>query len=301
MSSSFNSYLNEIARYPLLTVDQEIQYGRRIAKMRELQELERPLTDAEHRLVRSGQRARERFMQCNLQLVVHVAKKYENRKRKSLEIMDLIQEGNIGLARAVELFDSSRGYKFSTYAYWWIKQGIQRALSQSDAMIRLPTGLHELLAKVARTTSDLSHRIGRTPTLAEVADHIGVDVNAIHDALRRSHSVYSLDSIAAGSETLSLIDMIADPQSLVDMDELSISHQAHEMLELIDKYLDDRSKFIVRSRRLQQPLTWAEISAKVGVAPSRVQQLERMALFRLKMMLNKGKELNDTPLGGYNH
>jgi RNA polymerase primary sigma factor len=301
MSPSFKSYLNEIARYPLLTVDQEIQYGRRIAKMRELQRLDRPLTDAEQRLVRSGQRARERFMQCNLQLVVHVAKKYENRKRKSLEIMDLIQEGNIGLARAVELFDSSRGYKFSTYAYWWIKQGIQRALSQSDAMIRLPTGLHELLAKIARTTSDLSHRIGRAPTLAEVADHIDVDVNAIHDALRRSHTVYSLDAITAGSETLALIDMIADPQSLVDMDELSISHQAQEMLELIDKYLDDRSKFIVRSRRLQQPLTWAEISAKLGVAPSRVQQLERMALFRLKMMLNKGKELNDTPLGGYNH
>jgi len=301
MSPSFKSYLNEIARYPLLTVDQEIQYGRRIAKMRELQQLERPLTAAEQRLIRSGQRARERFMQCNLQLVVHVAKKYENRKRKSLEIMDLIQEGNIGLARAVELFDSSRGYKFSTYAYWWIKQGIQRALSQSDAMIRLPTGLHELLAKIARTTSDLSHRIGRTPTLAEVADHIDVDVNAIHDALRRSHTVYSLDAITVGSETLSLIDMIADPQSLVDMDELSISHQAQEMLELIDKYLDDRSKFIVRSRRLQQPLTWAEIAAKLGVAPSRVQQLERMALFRLKMMLNKGKELNDTPLGGYNH
>ena len=301
MSPSFKSYLNEIARYPLLTVDQEIQYGRRIAKMRELQQLERTLTDAEQRLVRSGQRARERFMQCNLQLVVHVAKKYENRKRKSLEIMDLIQEGNIGLARAVELFDSSRGYKFSTYAYWWIKQGIQRALSQNDAMIRLPTGLHELLAKIARTTSELSHRIGRTPTLAEVADHIDVDVNAIHDALRRSHTVYSLDAITAGSETLSLIDMIADPQSLVDIDELSISHQAQEMLELIDKYLDDRSKFIIRSRRLQQPLTWAEIAAKVGVAPSRVQQIERMALFRLRMMLNKGKELNDTPLGGYNH
>ena len=301
MSPSFKSYLNEIARYPLLTSAQEIQYGRRIARMRELQELERPLTDAEQRLVRSGLRARERFMQCNLQLVVHVAKKYENRRRKSLEIMDLIQEGNIGLARAVELFDSSRGYKFSTYAYWWIKQGIQRALSQNDAMIRLPTGLHELLAKIARTTSDLSHRIGRTPTLAEVADHIGVDVNAIHDALRRSHSVYSLDAITAGSETLTLIDLIADPQSLVDMDELSISHQAQEMLELIDKYLDDRSKFIVRSRRLQQPLTWAEIAAKLGVAPSRVQQLERMALFRLKMMLNKGKELNGTPLGGYNH
>ena len=301
MSPSFNSYLNEIARYPLLTVDQEIQYGRRIAKMRELQGLKRPLTDAEQRLIRSGQRARERFMQCNLQLVVHVAKKYENRRRKSLEIMDLIQEGNIGLARAVELFDPLRGYKFSTYAYWWIKQGIQRALSQSDAMIRLPTGLHDLLTKIARTTSDLGQRIGRTPTLNEVAEHIGVDVNVIHDALRRSHAVHSLDAVTANSETLSLIDMIADPKSLIDMDEISISHQAEEMLELIDKYLDDRAKFIIRSRRLQEPLTWAEISAKIGVAPSRVQQIERMALLRLKMMLNKGKELNGTPLGNCNH
>ena len=118
MSSSFKSYLNEIARYPLLTVDQEIQYGRRIAAMRELRDIDRPLTPSEQRVMRSGLRARERFMQCNLQLVVHVAKKYENRKRKSLEIMDLVQEGNIGLARAVELFDYSRGYKFSTYAYW---------------------------------------------------------------------------------------------------------------------------------------------------------------------------------------
>ena len=301
MSPSFKSYLNEIARYPLLTVDQEIQYGRRIAKMRELQELDRLLTDAEQRLVRSGQRARERFMQCNLQLVVHVAKKYENRRRKSLEIMDLIQEGNIGLARAVELFDPLRGYKFSTYAYWWIKQGIQRALSQSDAMIRLPTGLHDLLAKIARTTSDLGQQMSRTPTLNEVAEHIGVDVNVIHDALRRSHAVHSLDAISANSETLSLIDMIADPKSLIDMDEISISHQAEEMLELIDKYLDDRAKFIIRSRRLQEPLTWAEISAKIGVAPSRVQQIERMALLRLKMMLNKGKELNGTPLGNCNH
>jgi DNA-directed RNA polymerase sigma subunit (sigma70/sigma32) len=92
--------------------------------------------------------------------------------------------------------------------------------------------------------------------------------------------VHSLDAISANSETLSLIDMIADPKSLIDMNELSISHQAEEMLELIDKYLDDRSKFVIRSRRLQEPLTWAEIAAKLGVAPSRVQQIERMALFQ---------------------
>lgn len=297
--SSLKDYLNEIARYPLLTVDQEIQYGRRIAKMRELQQLERELTTPEMRLIRSGLRARERFIQCNLQLVVHVAKKYEGRKRKSLEIMDLIQEGNIGLARAVELFDYSRGYKFSTYAYWWIKQGIQRALSQNDAMIRLPTGLHDFLTKIARAHSDLGHKFCRTPTLKEIADSIGVDVNEIYDAMQRSYAVCSLDLIPSTSDSVSLIDMIADPQSTVDLDDLSISHQAQEMMELMDKYLDDRSKFIITNRRLQKPVSWRELERATGVSGTRLQQIERVAMLRLKLMLNKGKELHGTPLNNY--
>jgi len=297
--SSLKNYLNEIARFPLLTVDQEIQYGRRIAKMRELQQLKRNLTAAEDRLVRSGQRARERFIQCNLQLVVHVAKKYENRKRKSLEIIDLIQEGNIGLARAVELFDYSRGYKFSTYAYWWIKQGIQRALSQSDAMIRLPTGLHDLLTKVARVHTELGHQFCRTPTLREVADHIGIDINTIYDAMQRSYAVCSLDMPPNNNDGVTLIDIIADPLSTVDIDDLSISHQAQHMMDLIDKYLDDRSKYVIENRRLQKPVSWRELEAATGISGTRLQDVERAALLRLKVMLNKGKELDGTPLGSY--
>jgi RNA polymerase primary sigma factor len=295
MSSSFKSYLNEIARYPLLTVDQEIQYGRRIAAMRELRDIERPLTPAEQRVMRSGLRARERFMQCNLQLVVHVAKKYENRKRKSLEIMDLVQEGNIGLARAVELFDYSRGYKFSTYAYWWIKQGIQRAISQSDAMIRLPTGLHDLLTKVARTTSDLGQRLGRMPSMQEVADDMAVNLSAIHDAIRRSYAVCSLDAISANNDTASILDMIADaPPS----DDHVISEQAAEMMELMDMYLDERSAYVIRSRRLQKPMSWPELEAATGMTTSQLQRFEKAGMFRLRMMLTKGKELHGTPLGG---
>jgi len=297
--SSLKNYLNEIARFPLLTVDQEIQYGRRIAKMRELQQLKRNLTAAEDRLVRSGQRARERFIQCNLQLVVHVAKKYENRKRKSLEIIDLIQEGNIGLARAVELFDYSRGYKFSTYAYWWIKQGIQRALSQSDAMIRLPTGLHDLLTKVARVHTELGHQFCRTPTLREVADHIGIDINTIYDAMQRSYAVCSLDMPPNNNDGVTLIDIIADPLSTVDIDDLSISHQAQHMMDLMDKYLDDRSKYVIENRRLQKPVSWRELEAATGISGTRLQDVERAALLRLKVMLNKGKELDGTPLGSY--
>ena len=295
MSSSFKSYLNEIARYPLLTVDQEIQYGRRIAAMRELRDIERPLTPAEQRVMRSGLRARERFMQCNLQLVVHVAKKYENRKRKSLEIMDLVQEGNIGLARAVELFDYSRGYKFSTYAYWWIKQGIQRAISQSDAMIRLPTGLHDLLTKVARTTSDLGQRLGRMPSMQEVADDMAISLTAIHDAIHRSYAVCSLDAISANNDTASILDMIADaPPS----DDHVISEQAAEMMELMDMYLDERSAYVIRSRRLQKPMTWPELEAATGMTASQLQRFEKAGMFRLRMMLTKGKELHGTPLGG---
>ena len=295
MSSSFKSYLNEIARYPLLTVDQEIQYGRRIAAMRELRDIDRPLTPAEQRVMRSGLRARERFMQCNLQLVVHVAKKYENRKRKSLEIMDLVQEGNIGLARAVELFDYSRGYKFSTYAYWWIKQGIQRAISQSDAMIRLPTGLHDLLTKVARTTSDLGQRLGRMPSMQEVADDMAVNLSAIHDAIRRSYAVCSLDAISANNDTASILDMIADAPPA---DDHVISDQAAEMMELMDMYLDERSAYVIRSRRLQKPMTWPELEAATGMTASQLQRFEKAGMFRLRMMLTKGKELHGTPLGG---
>jgi RNA polymerase primary sigma factor len=295
MSSSFKSYLNEIARYPLLTVDQEIQYGRRIAAMRELRGIDRPLTPAEQRVMRSGLRARERFMQCNLQLVVHVAKKYENRKRKSLEIMDLVQEGNIGLARAVELFDYSRGYKFSTYAYWWIKQGIQRAISQSDAMIRLPTGLHDLLTKVARTTSDLGQRLGRMPSMQEVADDMAINLSAIHDAIRRSYAVCSLDAISANNDTASILDMIADAPPL---DDHVISEQAAEMMELMDMYLDERSAYVIRSRRLQKPMSWLELEAATGMTASQLQRFEKAGMFRLRMMLTKGKELHGTPLGG---
>jgi RNA polymerase primary sigma factor len=295
MSSSFKSYLNEIARYPLLTVDQELLFGRRIAAMRELRDIERPLTPAEQRVMRSGLRARERFMQCNLQLVVHVAKKYENRKRKSLEIMDLVQEGNIGLARAVELFDYSRGYKFSTYAYWWIKQGIQRAISQSDAMIRLPTGLHDLLTKVARTTSDLGQQLGRMPSMQEVADDMAINLSAIHDAIRRSYAVCSLDAISANNDTASILDMIADAPP---PDDHVISDQAAEMMELMDMYLDERSAYVIRSRRLQKPMSWPELEAATGMTASQLQRLEKAGMFRLRMMLTKGKELHGTPLGG---
>lgn len=287
--SSFKNYLKEIARYPLLTVDQEIQYGRRIARMRELKELDRELTATENREIRSGQRARDRFMQCNLQLVVHVAKKYEHRTRQSLEVMDLIQEGNLGLARAVELFDPTRGYKFSTYAYWWIRQGIQRAIAQNDAMIRIPTAMHDMMFKVNRVRRELGQRLGRTPSIKEIANEIGVDVASLQDTVRRSYAVTSLNVIPQSAESVTLMDMIADPRSLPDIDAMSISHQAEQAMECFEQYLDDKSKFVVRARRMEVPISWIELESIMKTSRVALQSTERRALERLRMIMGKGQ------------
>jgi len=209
MSDAIGDYLNSIARYPLLTPQQEIQLGRRVAKWRELKNLERPLTTQERRELRSGERARQKFMQSNLQLVVHVARKYSRRNTQTLDMLDLIQEGNIGLARAVELFDYTRGYKFSTYAYWWIRQSIGRALIQYDPIIRLPLGVHEMLIKLNKTAQAFAQEHGRTATIAELAAVLDVTPKVISDTLQQAYRVTSLDK-PAQDESSNILDIIAD-------------------------------------------------------------------------------------------
>jgi len=209
MSDAIGDYLNSIARYPLLTPQQEIQLGRRVAKWKELKDLDRPLTTQERRELRSGERARQRFMQSNLQLVVHVARKYSKRNNQTLEMLDLIQEGNIGLARAVELFDYSRGYKFSTYAYWWIRQAIGRALVQYDPIIRLPLGIHEMLVKINKTAQLFAQEHGRTASMSELAAMLDVTPEVISDTLKQAYRVTSLDK-PAQEDTSNILDLIAD-------------------------------------------------------------------------------------------
>jgi len=280
--SSINDYLNAIARHPLLTADQEIQLARRIARMQELQALERDPTPDERRIIRSGERARQTFISGNLQLVVHVAKKYERRKRHSLELMDLIQEGNIGLARAVELFDYTRGYKFSTYAYWWIKQAITRALSQADAMIRLPVNLHDQLAKLTRLRTQLAHELGREPRLAELAEAMETTIEQLCSMIQHSYRVTSLDTTPNGSDDISLIDMIADPCS-IDKNEISQAEIAL-ISSLLDKYVDENAKHILYARHAANPASWAELEKQMGVSKFRLQELYRRAILRLRML-----------------
>jgi RNA polymerase primary sigma factor len=292
--SALKDYLNNIARYPLLTPQQEIELGRRVAKMQELKKLKRELTAIETRQLKSGEKAKQKFIQSNLQLVVHVAKKYERRKRKCLEIIDLIQEGNIGLARAVELFDYSRGYKFSTYAYWWIRQAIHRSLAQTDDMIRLPTTLHELLHKINRISQAMSHKNGETPSLTQIAEEAEIPIQAIEAAIRQSSKIVSLD-ILLNEDGGSLIDIIADPNTAEINERLEITHEVEELMQKFNEYLDPRTKFIIVNRLLDKPVSWEELARQTGVSATRLQQLERRGLMRLRALLRD--PLENTPLG----
>jgi RNA polymerase sigma factor (sigma-70 family) len=290
MTDSVKDYLNDIAKQPLLTPQQEIQLGRRVAKWRELKDKAGPLTQAEQRELRSGERARQQFIRANLQLVIHVARKYEKRSRQTLEFMDLVQEGNIGLSRAVELFDYSRGYKFSTYAYWWIRQRITRALLQCDSIIRLPSAMHELIYKANRTSHELAHQLGRTPKLSEIADHLGIRPSDLDDAFKQCYSVTSLDRSVQGVDGNTILDLIADPEVFDYEQDQSIG----QLYEYMDQYLDATTKQLLIARMAAEPPSWRELEKQIGTPRATLQEMHRRGLSRLRMMMRN--PLADTPL-----
>ena len=293
MSDSIKDYLNSIAKYPLLTPEQEIQLGRRVARLKELQQLERPLTKDEQREVRSGERARQRFIQSNLQLVVHIARKYDKRQNKTLEFMDLIQEGNIGLSRAVDLFDPTRGYKFSTYAYWWIRQGITRALITYDGIIRLPIGVHEMLYKVNRTIQDLGHELGQAPNTSQVAEHLDMDPKDLSILLRQSYRVTSLDQHITDSESHTIAETIADPA--YNQEDAATHQDIQNMMEYFAKYLDKTTQTVLKARMICQPITWSELERTTGISKTRLHTIEQRGIARLRMLMSN--PLAGTPLG----
>jgi RNA polymerase primary sigma factor len=234
---STGQYLNEIARHPLLTATEEIEYSRQIQAMLTVQ-AEYPDQSTHTRqqrvIIRRGQRAKEQMIIRNLRLVVTIAKKYVKRCT-TMEMLDLVQDGNMGLARATELFDPSRGYKFSTYAYWWIRQSISRGLQDRDRMIRLPIHRHE---KVIKAKSYMNHQLamtGKMPTIAECAAAIDANPAELQASLVMAQDVCSLDAKASGKEDLSpILDLIPDPASLHKDDdfivERDILHDAINML-----------------------------------------------------------------------
>lgn len=278
--SSIKEYLREIARYPLLTPEQEIQFARQITRMSE--------ADCTERERKQGRRARDKFIQSNLRLVVNIAKKYDGRQRKAMTLLDLIQEGNIGLARAVDMFDSSRGYRFTTYAYWWIRQSIHRAIANNDNMIRIPSSLHERIIRIAKVRNKLTEELGRPATSDEIATELGITLDEMLVAIQRSQATPSLDARVANSDNSTIIDIIADEQQPDALSAIENDFEIEKMLDIYGKYIDETTRFIVERRLLDKPASWRELCEQTGHGISKLQTMHRNGINRLRLMLQAG-------------
>ena len=288
MSDQITDYLNSIARYPLLTQQQEIELGRRVARWRELKDAVK-LSTKERQELRSGERARQKFINSNLQLVVHVARRYQRRTQRTMEFLDVVQEGNIGLARAVELFDYTKGYKFSTYAYWWIRQAIMRGILQYDSMIRLPVNVHEKLRNASRTAERMAQETGKMPTLQAVAAENDIDADKLANLYHHSYSITSLDAYIGDGES-SILDFIIDPNQEPSEEDPYYDRLRDYMELYIDKDIQD-----LIMARIDEGVTWRELSAKHRTHREVLRQKYRRALSRLRVLM--GDPLRDTPLG----
>ena len=228
------SYLRDIGRVPLLSHQQEITLGRQVQELMDLEAQEAELSDQRggemvppaelakaaglsaaqlKRKLQAGRRAKERMVAANLRLVVSVAKKYTKR---NMELLDIIQEGTIGLVRGVEKFDPGRGYKFSTYAYWWIRQGITRAIAEKSRAIRLPIHVTENLNKLKKAQRELSQINGALPTVFQLSDHMGLTVDEIKDLMCKARQPTSLEIKIGENRDTALIDLLEDETQLPD-------------------------------------------------------------------------------------
>jgi RNA polymerase nonessential primary-like sigma factor len=238
---TIRAYLHEIGRVPLLTHEEEISFGKQVQQMMHLQEekenlqllQEAPISNTEwashvqlsevdlQHILQRGAAAKKKMIEANLRLVVAIAKKYQKR---NLEFLDLIQEGSLGLERGVEKFDPTRGYKFSTYAYWWIRQAITRAIAQQARSIRLPIHITEKLNKIKKTQRELSQELGRNPTTLEIAQALSLEPNQIREYLNISRQPISLDARVGDNQDTELSELLEDasasPESYTVQDNL---------------------------------------------------------------------------------
>ncbi len=286
-ADSIGWYLSTIGRVPLLTAAEEIELAHHVQAGKRLQEQPaNELSPQQKRQIRMGQRARDRMMAANLRLVVSVAKKYQN---QGLELLDLVQEGAIGLERAVDKFDPAMGYKFSTYAYWWIRQGMTRAIDNSARTIRLPIHISEKLSKMRRITRELSHRLGRQPNRLELSHAMDMRPEELEELMAQSAPCASLDAHARGDEDRSTLgELIADPASGEHFDSMD-RHLQKEHLGTWLSQLNEREQKILRLRfglEGSEPLTLAEIGRLINVSRERVRQLEAKAIMKLRLMSN---------------
>jgi RNA polymerase primary sigma factor len=264
--AGFNKYLQEIGRYPLLTMEEEIALARKIK--------------------RGDAAARERMIKANLRLVVTIAADYVD---LGLPMMDLVSEGSIGLTRAVERFDPTKGAKLSTYAAWWIKQSIKLALSNQAKTIRLPVHFSEKISKVRRLALEMSNELGREASDDELAEEIGIPVERVAELRNGSARPASLDAVIDEGDSTQLGEMIADEEAQSSYDRLLDQDLQHQLKGALHA-LDDRERKIVFQRfglDGSSPKTLEQLGATIGLTRERIRQLQAKALEKLRKALTK--------------
>ena len=301
---SVRSYLRDIGRIPLLEHDEEILLGRQVQRMMVLKEMSKELELNEEGLanamdltqkeikkeLREGERAKDKMVTANLRLVVSVAKKYTKR---NMELLDIIQEGTIGLVRGVEKFDPGRGYKFSTYAYWWIRQGITRAIAEKSRAIRLPIHITENLNKLKKAQRELSQMNGQMPNVFELSDHLGLSVDDIKDLMCKARQPTSLEIKIGENRDTALIDLLEDETQLPE-NILEIQYIKEDIRELI-KELPEMQAAVISMRygigdEMLEPMSMTAIGQVLNMSRDRVRTLEHKALRGLRADSDQIKE-----------
>jgi RNA polymerase sigma factor (sigma-70 family) len=293
MSDSMQTYLNEIGRYPLLTATQEIQLARQVEAGAALGGKDASqLTAQEQRTLRLAERAKQKLMKCNLRLVVCIANKYKHRLYGgNLEAMDLIQEGALGLARAVELFDSTKGYKFSTYAYWWIRQAITRGIDSKERLVRLPQHGIDLAYKAVKYQRQYMHEHGRAPTLSHMAEALEIDQDQLELVLARNGGHRSLDDSATDTGT-PIIDLVVDQQASDEQIDSLMRDEKQSMLSVALSCLTEAELKTVRLRfglDGNEPRSLSSIAVEDGVSRERVRQRLQIAHSKMRLHLRTAR------------
>jgi RNA polymerase primary sigma factor len=288
LPDSLTLYLESVGHHDLLTAEEEIELGQQIEEGRRAAarlEGSKPVPAAEapalRRAVRRGEEARDRFISANLRLVVANARRYAG--AAGLDMGDLVQEGNLGLMRAVDKFEWRRGFKFSTYATWWIRQALARAVAEKGRLVRIPGQLHDTLGTIRGAMSGLSARLGHAPTTAEIAAETGIDPAEVQRALSVADEL-SIDQ-PVGEDGALLGDFISDE----DAEEVSAEAEKAEVGDLLRRAvarLDQREHRILTARygflEDSVPRTLEEIGDEFGLTPERIRQIEKRALAKLR-------------------